>query len=284
MPPGGSAPPGGGWGAPPGGDDGGYGAPPGRPGAYSPPGWSAPSGAFAPMPANLPPGYIPEGGTASLEGGVIPWEQQGGSFLGKWWATVKLCNGQTRPFFAVAAQNEKADAITFSVLSGAITGAILGLLYIIIFSAVGAGVMLGAPVLGSSKSSTPGATAAIAGMSIGIGLIYAVMAVIMWAVMGAIRPFLAGGLHHVLLLLFGGVGERKTFMHTVRVAAYTEGSSTIWMWIPIAGPFIALYFMTKGFVQGYDETHRCGVGKALLVILAPAFCCCCPIALTGLIR
>jgi hypothetical protein len=224
------------------------------------------------MPANLPPGYTPEGYTATLEGG-IPWEQQGGSLLGKWWATVKACNGQTRPFFACAAQNEKADAILFSVLSGALAGAALGLFYLLIFSAIGAGMFMGVSSLGP-KSSTPGANAVAAGVSIGAGILYAIMATVMYAVMAAIRPFLVGGLHHVLLLMFGGVGERKSFMHTVRVVAYAEGSAYPWIWIPIAGPFIVIYYVIKGLVLGYDETHRCGTGKALLVLFAPLLCCC----------
>ncbi|MEZ4315211.1 MAG: hypothetical protein R3F14_44920 [Polyangiaceae bacterium] len=99
------------------------------------------------MPQNFPPGYVPDTGTAPLEGGV-PWEQSGGSFLRKWWETVKACNHQTRPFFAAAAQNEKGDALFFGMVSGAVQGAALGLLYVLMFGALSLGLALGMPAGG----------------------------------------------------------------------------------------------------------------------------------------
>ncbi len=226
------------------------------------------------MPANLPPGYTPEGATGTLEGG-IPWEQKGGSVASKWWATVNACNGQTRPFFAAAAQNEKGDAITFAMVSGAVSGACIGLLYVVIFGMISAGIMVGMPALGGGKGGSSALTGAMAaGFSFGIGIVYAVLITASASVGAAARPFIWGGLHHVLLMMLGGIGERKTFMHTVRVAAYAEGSAMPWIWIPIAGPFIAMFFGIKNIVVGYDETHRCGVGKATLVLFAPFLCCC----------
>jgi hypothetical protein len=227
------------------------------------------------MPANLPPGYTPEGATATLEGG-IPWEQKGGSFVSKWWATLKACNGETRPFFAAAAQNEKGDAITFAMVSGGVSGACFGLLYVLIFSLLSAGLLIGMPALGGGKSSGGAALsgAMAAGFSFGIGIVYAILITASAAIGAAARPFIWGGLHHVLLMMLGGIGERKTFMHTVRVAAYAEGASMPWIWIPIAGPFIAMFFGIKNLVVGYDETHRCGTGKATLVLFAPFLCCC----------
>ncbi len=276
-PPGGGGyggPPGGGYGGPPGAPPGGgYGAPPGGgPGAYSPPGWTPPGGGFAPMPQNFPPGYVPDTGTAPLEGGV-PWEQKGGSFLGKWWATLKACNGDTRPFFAAAAQNEKGDALFFAMVSGGVSGAFIGLLYMVIFGMLSLGFALGMP-LGGKGGSAPISGAVAAGFSLGIGILYAIFITVGSAMGAAVRPFIWGGLHHVLLLMLGGVGERKTFMHTVRVAAYAEGASMPWIWIPIAGPFIAAFYGIKNLVVGYDETHRCGIGRALLVLFAPVLCCC----------
>ena len=224
------------------------------------------------MPANLPPGYVPEGATATLQGG-IPWEQKGGGILSSWWATMKACNGETRPFFATAAQNEKGEAITFGMLSGAVSGAFMGLLYVMVFGMVSAGLMIGMPALGGGKTS-PGGTAIAAGLTFGLGLFYAAVITVGGAMKRAVRPFLWGGLHHVLLMMLGGIGERKSFMHTVRVVAYAEGSAMPWIWIPVAGPFIAMFFGVKNLVVGYDETHRCGIGKALLVLAAPFLCCC----------
>lgn len=268
-----AGPPPGGYGAAPGGGPGVYTPPPGAaPGVYTPPGWGAPAG-FVPMPQNLPPGYTPDTGTAALAGGV-PWEQKGGSFVAKWWATVKAVNNDTRPFFAAAGQNESGDAITFAMVSGAVSGAAIGLFYFLIFAAFSAGLMIALPGLGHGAKGSAGGAAMAAGFTFGMGIFYALMITVMSAMTAAVRPFLWGGLHHVLLSLFGGIGERKTFMHTVRVAAYAEGASMPWIWVPIAGPFIAIFFGIKDLVQGYDEVHRCGTGKALLVLFSPLICCC----------
>jgi hypothetical protein len=224
------------------------------------------------MPANLPPGYVPDTGTVPLAGG-IPWEQKGGSIIGKWWATLKACNNETRPFFAAAAQNEKGDALFFAMISGGVSGAAIGLLYMAIFGALSLGFALGMPTGG--KGSSPAMSGAMAaGFSLGIGIVYAIFITIASAAGALMRPFIWGGLHHLLLMMLGGVGERRTFMNTVRVAAYAEGASMPWIWIPIAGPFLAMFYGIKDLVVGYDETHKCGIGRAFAVLAAPFVCCC----------
>jgi hypothetical protein len=271
---------GGGYGAPPGGGgspQGGHGGPT-QPGGYVPAtqiGYGPPPGAWAPVPAGLPPGYTPPETAPALQGG-IPWEQKGGSLVGQWWETMKACNDHTRPFFACAAQNEKGDAITFAMVSGAVSGAFVGLFYVLLSVMISAGLMIGMPALGGHKSTGGmlGTSAFAAGFTLGIGLFYAVIITAMSAIGAAMRAFVWAGLHHVLLLMLGGIGERKTFMHTVRVAAYAEGAAMPWIWIPVAGPFIAMFHGIKNVVVGYDETHRCGTGRATLVLLAPLLCCC----------
>lgn len=294
APPGGGqgSPPGGGWGSPPPGwgppppgwgpppppAGGGWGAPPPPPGGG---GWGAPPGhggaGWPRGPEPTPPPGYPPAVTPALEGGV-PWEQTTGSVFTRWWETVKAVNNDTRAFFSAAAQNESSGAITFAMMTGAMVGLAIGLLYLVIFTIFGAAIMAALSTLGARGSASPGASvgagALAAGIGFGVGLIYAVI-ITAGATMGAaIRPFLWGGIHHVVLLMLGGVGERKTFMHTARVAAYTEGASLAWVLIPIAGPFLAAIFGVKNLLQGYDETHRCGIGKALLAVFAPFLCCC----------
>lgn len=226
------------------------------------------------MPANFPPGYVPEGDTAPLQGG-IPWEQKGGSFVAKWWNTLKACNSQPRPFFAAAAQNEKGDAILFAMVSGGVSGAFLGALYLVIMVMISAGVMLAMPSARGGHGGSgvaPGMFAA--GFTVGFGILYAFMITVMSAIGAAARAFIWGGIHHIVLLLFGGIGAQKSFMHTIRAAAYAEGSALPWLWIPIAGPFIAAFYGIRNTVIGYDEAHRCGIGRALLALFSPAICCC----------
>ncbi|MFO0586139.1 MAG: hypothetical protein U0441_01305 [Polyangiaceae bacterium] len=249
----------------------GVGSGPTLPDPYSPPGWRAPNGQFAPMPANFPPGYTPETDTAALQGG-IPWEQKSGSLLARWWDTVKAANSQPRPFFAACAQNEKGEAILFAMVSGLLGGALFGLFYIVIMIAVSAGLMLGLPHAGRGAH---GAEMFAAGITVGLGVFYAITFTIFGAVAAVVRAFLWGGVHHLVLMLFGGVGQGRSFMHTVRALSYAEGAAIPWACIPIVGPFIALFYAIRNVAIGYDEAHRSGIGRALLAVFSPAMCCCC---------
>ena len=227
------------------------------------------------MPANFPPGYVPDGDTSPLQGG-IPWEQKGGSIVSKWWATMKAVNGQTRPFFAAAAQNEKGDALLFAMVSGGVSGAFLAALYVIVAVMISAGMMMAFSSVGrhSSSGSGLGAGAFTAGLTIGFAIAYGLVIMAASAVGAAARAFIWGGIHHVILMMFGGIGERKSFMHTVRAAAYAEGAAMPWMWIPIAGPFIAAFYGIRNTIVGYDETHKCGMGRAAVALFFPVICCC----------
>jgi hypothetical protein len=228
----------------------------------------------------MPPGYTPQTGASPLGGGV-PWEGEGGLF-GRWWETVKAANGDSRPFFAAAAQNESGNAITFSMMAGGLGGAVMGLIYAIIFGIFGTAIM-------AIFSSVPARGVAGAGgaMAAGMGILaifYFFALAIGGVVGGAIGPFIGGGIHHLILMMLGGIGQGKTFMHTVRVAAYGYGAAQAWMLIPIP-PLAALVtavFGIKNLAIGYDETHKCGTGKALLAIFAPLICCICYAAMVAL--
>jgi hypothetical protein len=221
----------------------------------------------------MPPGYQPPTGAAPLNGGV-PWEGEGGLF-GRWWETVKAANGDSRPFFAAASQNESGSAITFSMMSGGLGGAVIGLLYAIVFGIFGTALL----AIFSSVPATRGAHGAGGAMAAGMGLFaifYFFALTIGGAINGAIGPFIIGGVHHLILMMLGGIGQGKTFMHTVRTAAYSHGAAYAWMLIPIPplAALVMMVFSIKNLTIGYDETHKCGTGKALLAIFAPIICCC----------
>ena len=40
------------------------------------------------------------------------------------------------------------------------------------------------------------------------------------------------------------------------------------------GGLLYAIFNLKNLVQGYDETHKCGAGKAVIAIFSPLICCC----------
>jgi hypothetical protein len=199
----------------------------------------------------------------------VPWESGEGGYLGRWWATVKAVNFETRPFFAAAAQSTTGGlpAATFNMVSGALFGFCIGLLYLVMFSIFGvAGLFAG---VGGGHG---GSGAAAAGIGIGMGIVYLIIMTVGQAFSGFINPWVVGGIHHLLLMLFKGAN--KGYDHTVRGFGYSMGAAMPWMLIPILGMFPMMVFSFKNIVQGYDEIHQCGVGKVLLALLSPLICCC----------
>ncbi|MBI4702479.1 MAG: hypothetical protein HY744_15275 [Deltaproteobacteria bacterium] len=241
-----NAPPGG-WGQPPGG------------------GWGAPM-----PPPGMPPGHVPDGGGAAPRMGGVPWESGQGNVFGRWWGTLKAADFEGRPFFAATVQTDNGiPAATFNAVSGAIFGFAVGLFYFLLTVVAGA-----TSLVSGISGKAAGAGAAAAGMSVGIGIFYLVAMTGGQAFNGFIAPWLGGGIHHVLLMLFAGIGPGRTYGHTVRAFGYGMGAAMPWVAIPGVGGIIALVFAIKNLVQGYDEVHHCGAGKALAAMFAPVLCCC----------
>lgn len=219
----------------------------------------------------MPPGHVPDGGgggAAPLAEGV-PWEAQHGGWFGKWWATVRTVNFETRPFFASAAHSTGGGlpAATFNMVSGAVFGFAIGLVYFMFGVAFG---MFG--LFAGASSGSKGAGAAMAGVGIGIGIVYLLVMTVGQAFAGFINPWIGGGIHHLLLMLFKGAN--RGYEHSVRVFGYSMGAAQPWALIPVLGVFPMMVFSFKNLVQGYDETHQCGVGRVLIALLSPLICCC----------
>jgi hypothetical protein len=219
----------------------------------------------------MPPGYQAAG--SGLPGGV-PWESGQGGLFSRWWETVSSVNFKGEPFFASAAQSDDAmPAVLFNMTTHAFIGALLALLYTLIFAVWGAAVvsMLGASGAGGGK-----AIAGMAGAGIGMAILFFFILVIAFIIMGFVYPWIVGGIHHLALLIFGGVGQGKGYASTVRAHAYANGAAYAWAAIPGVGGLIFLVFYFINHINGYDGMHRCGGGKAFLALIAPfLFCCCC---------
>jgi hypothetical protein len=225
----------------------------------------------------MPPGYQPAG--HGLPGGV-PWEGQGGMFS-RWWETVSSVNFKGEQFFASSAQSDDAmPAVMFNMTTFSFVGAVLGLIYAAVFAIWSAAIVAALSSGGPGGPSGGGkALAGMAGLGIGAAIAVFVGAVIAWAIWGFLAPWILGGLHHLVLLIFGGVGPNKGYSSTVRAHAYALGAAYAWAMIPGVGGLVALVFTFINHIHGYDATHRCGGGKAFLALIAPfLLCCCCYIA------
>ena len=117
-------------------------------------------------------------------------------------------------------------------------------------------------------------------------IVYLIAGTVIYAVYGFIKPWIMGGIDHLMLMMFGGVADGKGYSDTVRAHAYASASAWAWMIIPIPylNYFIFLVFTVINHVHAYDEVHRCGGGKAFAAAVIPAFtCCCCAPFTLGLI-
>ena len=250
----------GGWGPPPGG--GGYNQPPGfgqpQGGYNQPPGFGPPPG--------MPPGWQPQ--QPMLDGGV-PWESASGGLLMRWWQTI----GATlkgRPFFAAVALNDDAmSAVTFHTMTLALMGFVFGLFYLSVPAVLGT-VLLGA-------LSRTGFGLPLAGGAYGMGFGLWIAATLGGAVVGFVGPWVSGGIHHLILALFGGIPPDRSYAHTVRAHAYANAGATIFSALPYLGigTLVTFALGIKNHLEAYEEMHHCGAGKALAAYFAPFVCSCC---------
>ncbi|HVY47533.1 MAG TPA: hypothetical protein VHB21_16705 [Minicystis sp.] len=271
-------PPGGGGYGPPGG--GGYGGPPGQPpggGGYGGPpggGYGAPPGyqqqqqpgGFAPPPAGYPPGYTPP------TGGVVAWEDQSLGFFSRWWSTVREVTFNPRGFHAASAANDNPwPSITFAVTTGALVGVVYGAFLAVIYIAFGG---IGA-IASMGGRGAAGPAAAVFGMLSAMGIAVAILQPIQQAFAAFVGPWISGGIVHVCLAILKGT--TKPYANTVRVAGYTH-AATLWILVPVVGWLGTIIVSIISWAVGLDETHKCGIGKALGAIFMPAIllclCCC----------
>jgi len=215
-----------------------------------------------------PPGYTPSAGG----GGAVAWEDTSRGFFGRWWDTVKEVSFNPKSFFAAAAQSDNPwPSVTFAMTNAAFIGLVLGALIAIFYIGFGGLGMLGA--LGSGGKGAGGAGAAIFAVMSAIGVFMAVLYPVMLMIQALAAPWIVGGLQHLTLMLLGGA--TKSYTHSVRVVGYGWAAHT-WLLVPCVGPLIWLVMSVIVYTVGHDETHKCGIGKALVAVLGiPVLCMCC---------
>src|SRR5918998_1048183 len=94
----------------------------------------------------------------------------------------------------------------------------------------------------------------------------ALASIILAPIGGTIGLFVVAAIQQLLVRLVVGANN-SGFGATFRVASYTQVTSLV-NWIPIVGPFLALYGLYLSIV-GIREMHNTTTGKAALVILIP---------------
>lgn len=91
-------------------------------------------------------------------------------------------------------------------------------------------------------------------------------------VFGVLGLFIGSGIFHLMLSLLGAA--RQPFEATLRVVAYTAGSTALIGLIPVCGGFIGAIYAIYLDIIGLADVHGCDTGKAAIAVLTPAVLCC----------
>ncbi len=79
--------------------------------------------------------------------------------------------------------------------------------------------------------------------------------------------FIAGAIHHLFLVLFGGAG--RDYLTTVRVFGYAYGAISIFSVIPFLGQVVRTLWLIVVLIVGIREAHETTTAKAALAIVVP---------------
>jgi hypothetical protein len=89
---------------------------------------------------------------------------------------------------------------------------------------------------------------------------------------GVIGLFIGSAIFHLVLSLLGAA--RQPFEATLRVVAYTAGSTALIGIIPVCGGLIGAVYAIFLYIIGLADVHQCDMGKAAIAVLAPVVVCC----------
>ena len=112
--------------------------------------------------------------------------------------------------------------------------------------------------------------------------IWMLIGLIISPILIAVALFIASGIFHLILMIFGW--NKESFEATFRVVAYSEGAYFFEI-IPFIGGLISLVWAMVLYTIGIKEVHKLSPGQAILVVLLPLilFCLCCCVSATWII-
>jgi hypothetical protein len=153
-----------------------------------------------------------------------------------------------------------ASPLTFGV-AGTLLGALIGALYQFMFASMSGG-------LGDVGSARDAAI---------VGLLSSGCIVVFLPLIAVVAMFVSAAIYHVMLLLLGAA--RQPFETTMRVVAYSMGSTSVLQIVPVCGGVFAAVWAIVANIIGLARTHEISTGKAAAAVLLPVLACCVIIAL-----
>jgi hypothetical protein len=219
----------------------------------------------APSAAAAPPPVTPVATTPALTGaapeapilrGGLPWdEREQKGWFNAFIETLQMV--LTRPDFAFRSMKLEgglAGPIIYALIGGC-AGGIVSFLFSLGFQSIG---------LSMGHRS---ALAVLTGMGIGSAAF-----IILLPVLIVLGLFIGGAIVHLCLMIVGGAN--KTFEATLRVLAFTQGSTGPLQMVPICGGIIAGVWALVLNCIGLARAHETDTGRAVLAIFLPLIVCC----------
>jgi hypothetical protein len=220
-------------------------------------------GAVAPA---APPAQIGAGPTAEAPGSRsgLPWEhRQERGFFNAFIETLTMV--LTRPgeaFTVMKREGGLGEPLIYALIGGCV-GGIVSLLFSLGLQSVG---------FFADRHDT---FAAMAGM--GAGSAAFIILVPLFVVIGV---FVGSAIIHLCLMIVGGANQ--SFETTVRVIAFSQGSTGPLQMIPVCGGMIAAVWALVCNCIGLARAHDTDTGRAVLAVFLPLIVCCGGIILVAL--
>jgi hypothetical protein len=98
---------------------------------------------------------------------------------------------------------------------------------------------------------------------------FAIGMIVLMPVLNGLFLFIFSALFNFCLFLFGA--NKHGFNTTLRVLAYTQGSTSILLLIPICGSFLNTIWYLIASIIGLTQAHQTQTWKVIVSILAPIF-------------
>jgi hypothetical protein len=219
----------------------------------------------APSAATAPPPVTPAATTPALTGaapeapilrGGLPWdEREQKGWFNAFIETLQMV--LTRPDFAFRSMKLEgglAGPIIYALIGGC-AGGIVSFLFSLGFQSIGL------------SMGHRNAFAVLTGMGIGSAAF-----IILLPVLIVLGLFIGGAIVHLCLMIVGGAN--KTFEATLRVLAFTQGSTGPLQMVPICGGIIAGVWALVLNCIGLARAHETDTGRAVLAIFLPLIVCC----------
>jgi hypothetical protein len=212
--------------------------------------------ASAPLPQTGPAATPQMVAVTNVEGTGLPWENRAGrGMAGAFIETVQMV--LTKPdaaFRSMRPEGGLADPIIYVLIGGCLGGAV-AFLYSFGFQSIG--------MMGERHNAL--------GYMVGMGAGSAFLIVLL-PLMILIGLFIGSAIVHLCLMIVGGAN--KSFETTLRVLAFSQGSTGLLQIVPVCGGLIAFIWGLVTNCIGLARAHQTDTGRAVLAVFLPLIVCC----------